>query len=203
MKRVKVIINYADLSVPHVIEFSRNTVNKMTANTTLFPTPDVTLANLTTSVNALETKFNAAQGGGKQQTIELNQAHKALLELLRKQAMYIERIANGNELTIVSSGFDASKQPSILNYPDFSVSNSDNEGEVILRRKVIPGVRSWVWEQCNDPMSENQWEQIAITTQASLVVKDLDTCKRYWFRSAGINKDGQLDWSDPLVIIVT
>ena len=203
MTRAKVIISYAELSVPHLIEFSRNVVGKMTANNSTFSSPDVALSTLTTSTNTLELKFNAAQGGGKQQKLELEEADQDLRELLRIEGLYVERIAAGNELVIASSGFDYWKTSKTVNQPEFLVTNTGNSGEVILKRKTVSGARSWVWQQTTDPLQPNLWTQIAITTQASLKVGHLDLCTRVWFRSSYVTKDGQSDWSDPQEIIVT
>jgi len=203
MKRVKVIISFAGMSIPHFIEFCRKVAGKMATNPNLFPNPDVALSTIATQTNILEIKYNAAQEGGKQQKLELDLAYKTLLETMRSEGLYVERIANGNEIIITASGFECSKQPITPNHPDFSVDNTDNEGEIILKRKGTAGVRSWVWQKCSDPIQDNMWQQIGITTQASLTVSNLPQCTRLWFRSASVDKDGQSDWCDPQQIIIT
>jgi len=141
MKRVKVIISFAGMSIPHFIEFCRKVAGKMATNTNLFPSPDVALSTIATQTNILEIKYNAAQEGGKQQKLELDLAYKTLLETMRSEGLYVERIANGNEIIITASGFECSKQPITPNHPDFSVDNTDNEGEIILKRKGTAGVQ--------------------------------------------------------------
>jgi hypothetical protein len=201
MKKVKVIINFARFTVANLIEFARNTVIKMTGNAS-FPTPDVVLSQITGSANNLEAKFNAAQGGGKQQTAEMHQARKALEDLLHKQVLYIERIAGGNEAAILSSGFTPTKQPQPSLRPDFKVSNGIMEGEVILKHKAVKGARSWVWQCCPDPLNTNQWVQIGISTQTTFTVKELEQGKKYWFRTAYITSAGQSEWCEPFIKIV-
>jgi hypothetical protein len=203
MRKIKVIINYSYLSVPHLIEFSRNTVTKMTANVTIFATPDVTLTLITAAAATLELKYNAAQGGGKQQTIELKVAHAALLDLLRKQALYVDRIANGNEGIIVCSGFAASKQPTTSSRPDFSVENGDQDGVIELKHKAMAGVKSWVWQYSNDPTDTNKWVLAGVSTQSTFTIEDLTPGDRYWFRVAAVYSNGQDNWCEPLSQIVT
>jgi len=203
MRKIKVIISYSYLSVPHLIEFSRNTVTKMTTNITIFATPDVALTLVTSSAATLETKYNAAQGGGKQQSIELKVAHTALIDIMRKQALYVDRIANGNEGTIVCSGFATSKQPISSSRPDFSVENGDLDGVIELRHKSNPNVKSWVWQYSTEPTDVSKWILAGVSTQASFTIENLTPGVRYWFRVAAVNSLGQDNWCEPLSQIVT
>lgn len=202
MKKVKVIINFARMTISKLIEFARNTVTRMTGNSN-FPTPDVPTTQITTGANTLETKYNAAAGGGKQATAEMRVARKALEELLRKQALYVERIAGGNDATILSSGFTTSKQPVPALHPDFTVMNGELEGEVILKHKAVKGARAWIWQYCADPLNASQWVQAGISTQTTFKIKDLPVGKKYWFRAAYVNTTGQSEWCDPFVKLVS
>ena len=199
MRRVKVIINYAVLSVLQLIELARNTAAKMLANAAVFVTPDVLYAAILTAATTLETKYNAAQGGGKQQTAEMYQAQKALLELLRQQALYVERIANGNESIILSSGFETSRQPVYTAQPDFEASNGEHSGEVLLKHKAVQGAKSWVWQYSTDGI---EWTHSGISTQTSYLVTGLTPVSKYWFRSAYVTIDGQSEWSNPVSEVV-
>jgi len=199
MRRIKVIINYSHLSVLELIELARNSAIKMAANATVFVTPDVLYAAINTAATLLETKYNAAQGGGKQQTSEMNQAQKALLELLRQQALYVERIANGNESIILSSGFETSRQPVYTAQPDFEASNGEHSGEVLLKHKAVQGAKSWVWQYSTDGI---EWTHSGISTQTSYLVTGLTPVSKYWFRSAYVTIDGQSEWSNPVSEVV-
>lgn len=201
MKKVKVLINFVRMSASAIVEYARNTVTHMTGNAS-FPTPDVALTQITTTANTLETKFNAAQGGGKQQTAEMHQARKALEDLLRRQVLYIERVTLGNEAMILSSGFSASRQPVPALHPNFVVANNEMSGEVILKHKAVKGARSWVWQYCPDPLTEGQWIHAGVSTQASFILKNLTEGKKYWFRAAYVAPAGQSEWCEPFVKLV-
>lgn len=203
MRKIKVIINYSFLSVPHLIEFSRNTVTKMTANVATFATPDVALALMSTTATTAETKYNAAQGGGKQQSIELKVARAALIDVVRRQALYVERIANGNEGIIVMSGFDSTKQPLPSSRPDFSVENGEQDGVIELKHKAIAGTKSWVWQYNTDPSDASKWILAGVTTKSSFTIENLTPGDRYWFRVASVNSNGQNSWCEPISQIVT
>ncbi|MFH1003952.1 MAG: hypothetical protein V1781_00395, partial [Bacteroidota bacterium] len=76
-QKTKVLLDFVRLPIPTKIEFGRNTVARMTANT-VFLTPDVPLAQITTAVNNLEITYNQSQDGGKQQTAAMYAAEKIL-----------------------------------------------------------------------------------------------------------------------------
>jgi len=99
---------YMDLNVPGKIEYARDRVIDMTGNAN-FPTPDVPLPVITGAANDLETKYNKAQGGGPADTAAMNAAEEVLDELIRKEAAYVTRIADGSEVIITSSGFTPTK----------------------------------------------------------------------------------------------
>jgi hypothetical protein len=202
MRKAKVIISFKNQSVPELIGFARNIVIKMTGNTS-FPTPDVALTLITTAATTLETKYNAAQSGGKQQTADMHQARTALEDLLHKEGLYVERIALGNDTMILSSGYDVSKQPDPALHPEFTVMNGDKEGEVILKHKAVAGAKAWVWQYCPDPIGSVPWIWIEASTQATYTVTGFKPGTKYWFRAAHVIPDGMSDWCDPLAQIVT
>jgi hypothetical protein len=201
MKRVKVILNFAHISVATFIELARNTVTKMTGNAS-FPTPDVALSQITACASTLEAKYNAALGGGRQQTAEMHQARKALEDLMRKQALYVERITSGNEAMILSSGFNSSKQPLPAIRPDFSAATGKLEGEIIVKHKAVKAARSWVWQYCADPLGSAAWVQAGISTQTTFTIKGLVQGRKYWFRCSYVGIAGQSEWCEPFVKLV-
>jgi len=200
MRKSKVIISFVHLTVALLIETAKNIVIKMTGNTN-FPTPDVPLTQVTTSANTLETKYNAAQGGGKQQTADMHQARAALESLLHKEALYVERIALGNDTIILSSGFDISKQPKPASHPAFTVIHGDHEGEMVVKHKASKGAKSWSWQYCADPITDKGWILAGISTQANYTITGLTPGIKYWFRAAHVKTNGMSEWCSPIAMI--
>jgi len=200
-KKIKVVINFKVYTVPAFVEFSRNTVTRMTGNTS-FATPDVPLAQITTAANTLEVKYNASRGGGKQQTADMHQARKALGDLMYKQALYVERIALGNEPVILSSGFNATKQPEPALLPEFTVIHGEKEGEIILKHKAVKGAKAWAWQHCTNPIAPEKWILAGISTQSVFTVKGLTPGIKYWFRASYVTAEGQSEWCDPATKMV-
>jgi len=109
MSKAKVKIEvYMVLNVPGKIQYARDRVVDMTGNAN-FTTPDVPLATITTAADDLETKYLAAQGGGPADTAAQNAAEEVLDDLIRKEAAYVTRIADGDTVIITSSGFTPTK----------------------------------------------------------------------------------------------
>ncbi|MBI5217421.1 MAG: hypothetical protein HY958_00630 [Bacteroidia bacterium] len=210
MKKVKVVLDFIEYPVSEKVDFGKNTVTKMTGNAN-FPTPDVPLAQITTAANNLETAYNAAQGGGKQLTAAMHAAEKVMDDLLRKQALYVERITNGNEAMILGSGFHTSKQPAPAHHPEFTVEtgkkaldsfiDSTHEATMVLKRKAVKGAKAWVWQLCTDPLAEDKWIYTGFSTQTAFTVENLTPGIKYWFRSASISKEGLSQWCDPIAKI--
>lgn len=203
MKKFKVITNYADLSTPHLIELGRNSVSKMSVYPQIFQQPDITYTTMLNAATNLENKYNLAQEGSKLQIIDLKMERALFHRYIRLQALYVDRIADGNELTISRSGFQVSKQASTTSRPDFIVENDNHAGVVNLQHKAITGMKSWIWQYSIDEDDESKWILAGASTQASFTIKDLTPGVRYWFRVAGVRPTGQNDWCEAISQIVT
>ena len=197
MRKIKVVFSFTRLSITMLIEFAKNIVIKMTGNTN-YTTPDVPLTSISTAAATLETKFNAAQGGGKQQTADMHQARKALEDLLHKEASYVDRIAAGNETMILSSGYKTSKQPVPASHPLFTVTNGEHEGELTLKHKAVKNAKAWAWQYCADPLTAAGWILAGISTQSAFTVKALTPGTKYWFRAAHVKPEGMSEWCEPI-----
>jgi hypothetical protein len=120
MRRFKVLINFLRMPIVKKIAFYRNVISKMTGNATL-PTPDVPLATATTQTDALQAAYVASRNGGPASTAAMRDKEAICDDTFRKLALYVERIANGNETIILNSGFEISEQPIAPSKPELLV----------------------------------------------------------------------------------
>ncbi|MBL0309195.1 MAG: fibronectin type III domain-containing protein [Bacteroidetes bacterium] len=102
---MKLKMGFLGLSIAEVIDRSTLIVTKMTGNPN-FPTPDPTLADVTTAADALLAAYNNSRDGGKTLTATMRLRLKELMELNRKLAAYVQAESSGGEEIILSSGFD-------------------------------------------------------------------------------------------------
>jgi hypothetical protein len=203
MKRVKVVLDFQKFPIAEKIEFGKNVITKLTGNTQ-FPNPDVPPAQQTSAVSLLETDYTAALGGGRALIAKMHQSEKAFDDVFRKMAMFVERVSNGNEALILSSGFHVSKQPTPKNIIDFKVDAGKEHGEILLNRKAILGAKAYLW-QCSKnvlPSENNGWEYCGFSTQSAFRLSSLESASKIWFRVAGLTKDGLTEWSEPIMKVI-
>ncbi|MBI4929846.1 MAG: hypothetical protein HY841_03725 [Bacteroidetes bacterium] len=147
MAKARVSLEFIKLSVAPKIQYVRDRVGDMTGNPN-FTTPDVPLATITTAVDDLETKFNAAQGGGPAQTAAQNASEEALDDLMREEAGYVTRIADGDVVKITSAGFTATQtEPTPAAIPakveNLTLKHGDQSGTILTNCDVVEGAKGY------------------------------------------------------------
>lgn len=174
---------------------------KMTGNAE-FPTPNPTLAELKVGRETLETAIVEAAGGDHAKVFARNVAEAALDDLLVRMAMYVSNTSAGNELTILSSGFELRKQPESIGPldapPDLEARTGALPGTIDLRCKPVKGAYYYqVQVNATDPDVEANWAPIAFISRASYTAIGLDPGKHYWFRMTALGAAGASPFSDP------
>jgi hypothetical protein len=120
-----VSLDFAGYSDPDLDEFAGNAVVSLTGNTS-FPTPPVTPAALDALVTTFHNAVLAAAGRPSTHRRQIA-AREALLDALRKEASYVQGIANHNLDVLLTSGFYANstnRAQSPLDAP--TISEVDN-----------------------------------------------------------------------------
>lgn len=149
MKKVKVkVSDFIRLAIPAKVDFAKNNVTKMNGNP-VYPTPAVPYATYQNAAVDLETKYNAAQIGGPEQTAAQDAAELVLNDLMRKQATYVDSVADGNDTKIRSAGFEptsATSTPSVV--PDkvqnVALTHGAQSGTILKTNDKQDNVRAWV-----------------------------------------------------------
>jgi len=203
MKKSKVTVDFIKYSPVNKASHYHTVIDHMT-NNPLFPTPDATLIDAQKVVDALDKAILAAADGSHIAISALNDAVAAADAVFRILAAYVERIALGDETTILSSGFHFSKQPSPRNKEILVAKNGSHSGAVLLDTiRVDKGV-VYVWQMYKGKLPDNDtdWVQIAITTQSSFEINNLDIACIYYFRVAAVTPDGIQDFSAAVMKVV-
>ena len=204
MRNQKVVLDFIRIPVANKVEIARGVISKMKNNPD-FPKPDVSLDDLEAQTNILETRYIATMDGGKMATALLHQAEDEWDELMRKTAAYVDRMADGVDSVVLSAGFNLIKQRGPTNRSEFEVKRGNKSGTVVLRRYIIQGARSYVWQYCagDSPVTnESEWITAQVTTRATAEISGLTTFTTYWFRCAAVTFKGMTGYSAPVMLVV-
>ncbi len=174
---------------------------KMTGNPD-FPTPMPTLAELQAAREKLEAAITEAASGDHAKVFARQKAEAILDDLLVRMALYVSNTAAGDELKILSTGFELRKQPEPigpLSAPaELEARTGALPGTVDLRCKPVKGAYYYQWQvNATDPDVETAWTLLAFTSRASYQASDLDPGKHSWFRLCALGAAGASPYSDP------
>jgi hypothetical protein len=200
MRNVKIILSFLPFSNAELLVFARSVLQKMTKNS-YFPTPDISLTDLSKNVDEFERLLSMARNGGKQVTAEVNQLRKIIEKQLRLTAAYVDRIADGDEAVILSAGFETNRQRASALHAEFSVKHNEGENSVVLSHKAIKGAKSYSWQLSKDPLPKDVsfWTWAGFSTQCKIKINNLEHGIKYWFRVAAITPEGLQPWCDTVL----
>lgn len=204
MKKDRIVLDFVRIPVAQKIEFGKGVIAKMKGNPK-FTTPDVTIADMETKTELLETRSVAALDGGKEVTALMHQTETEWVDIMRKMAKYVDRIADGDNTIILSSGFNMAKQPSPAVRPEFSVELGEKSGSVVLRRQAVEGAKSYIWQYCTGDtpeVNDTEWVVAQVTSKASVELSGLTALSKYWFRSAVVTASGTSAYNSPIMQVV-
>jgi len=199
MKKVSVLIDFIKLSVAEKIVFLRNVIGNLTGHST-FTNPDVTLADGKMKADKLESASLAAKDGSHTAISAMHDAEQDVDTYLRKMSGYINRIADGDETLILSSGFHATKQtPSGYVKLPLTVLDGKNSGSVQLVAKAVDKAGAYIWEMSRN---KTEWITLGHSTRADFDVDGLNVGEICYFRSAAITPGGTTDFTDPVMKVI-
>lgn len=169
----------------------------MTGNAS-FPTPPVTLADLTAQRTAYGTAMVNAAQGGKQLTAVKKAERVALLTMLRKEAAYVQSIASQDVAMLLTSGFQANstnRTRTSLAIP--SVVDILNEATTTLTVRLQPVDNARAY-QVRFNVNGGPWLALVDSTQARRIVLDsLTPGTTYTVQSRAVGGvTGYSDWSN-------
>jgi hypothetical protein len=204
MKKKHVVFNFVRFNYSQKVEKGRNVAAKIKASPTKFTDPDVTVEQIETTTEELESCRIAALNGDREATALLRQKAQEWDDMMRIVANYVDRIADGDDAVILGAGFDLEKQPDPAVRPVFSVELGAKSGSVILRRQAVPGYKACIWQMYigETPLSEKDWTLIQVTSQSKLALEGLTPLTRYWFRVAVVTAAGTSEFCDPISQVV-
>jgi hypothetical protein len=203
MKRTNVALNFLKLPIPTRIIFYRSVVGCLLGNA-YFLIPSISLDVATAAIDALETASIASQDGSHINIAIRNNAEKAVNEIFRNLASYVEFTSLGDEMIIISSGFSPTKQPVISIKEIITAVHGSHSGAIKISTPSQDRVYSHEWRmrKVSTTGVVNPWTHITTTTQCSYEVTGLEVSATYEFAVANVTPDGVSDYCPPVSIIV-
>ena len=213
MAKSKVLLDFLTEPIPYKIQYTRDRVIDMTGNSN-FTDPDVPLDDWGDAATTLETKYNAAQGGGPAQTEEQDAAELAMDDLSRKQAAYVDRIADGSKVIITGAGFSVTDiVPTALPAPEkpenHKLAFGEQQGTIISNINALKGSKGFVTVVKDDPATQVviNGDQMVITigekqvvihagTNRKAIITNLNRGTIYYVTKYGFNATGRSPDSD-------
>lgn len=196
----------ASLNLPRrvaaLVPYAQNIVTCMT-NNPRFPSPQPTLATVTTAITALATAEAAAVSRIKGAVTTRNDKRAALDVLLQQLRAYVQSVADADPengaATIQSAGMSVRKigtRPSRV----FAAEQGPVSGSAKL---VTPsaGARAF-FEWSYSPDGGKTWVETPSTVQARTTITGLGAGRTVQFRYRTVTKTGQGDWSQPVSLLV-
>jgi len=203
MKKDRIILDFVRFPVAQKIEMGRSVSTNMKANPK-FTTPDISIGDLEAKTDLLEVHSIASQNGGKEATALKRQTELDWDDMMRKMAGYVDRIADGDSVVILSAGFSMVKKAAPAVRPEFSVELGDKSGTVTLRRQAMEGAKSYIWQHCigEMPAAENDWTTAQVTSKVTVELVGLIVLTKYWFRTAAVTPTGISAYGTPIMQVV-
>ena len=187
-----------------LLGIARAILQAMAANSKTFPTPDPTLAVITTAADELETAQNVVKSGAKNAVANRNAKASALVSLLEEEKGYVQKIANAGDpahaVDIIQSAAMNVKHVPMRAPRVFVAKQGSVSGSAKLVTRSAGPRSSYEWEYSVD--GGKTWQASPPTVQARTVVTGLQAAVTHAFRYRTVTKAGASDWSEPTTLLV-
>lgn len=200
----KTVTKISKLTLLQKIAKVRDILLKST-NNPLVPgnTDEVTALNTAqVALVAANEAYQAARQTCKQAMATRDAALETMVNKLNALAGVTEAITDGDEVAILSAGFDvvAPRTPSQpLDAPtNVRAETNQKPGHTTVSCDPLYGAVSYLVQKTTDPNAEEGWETIATPTKATCDTNGVTPGSKVWYRMAGVNPAGQGPWSLPV-----
>src|SRR5882672_4082166 len=200
----KVKLSLGRLSIPQKLTLGQNIITAMTGNAN-FPTPNPTLASLTTLRTNLSNANNAYEAGKVTLDglkVARDTAEAAFDAGYTTEAATVQSASGGDAAKILSSGMGVADAPGPVVPPgqvlNLVLTAGDNDGSLDFAFDPTFGAHSFELEVSVDPVSPTSWQKKLTVTKSSGTLTGLTSGARMWVRVRAIGADPQPGpWSDP------
>lgn len=168
----------------------------------LFPTPTPSMEVFGDAVTAYVLQLAKAATRDSNAIAAKDARRLELVALFVQLGLSVASTANGDVEALVTSGLPLrKKRQSIALKPatNFRITNGKNPGELDLRVDNMKGARSFGFEYTMDPPTDESVWVKTICTTSRCTIKNLQSGKKYWFRTFVIGSKGQQVMGDTIL----
>jgi hypothetical protein len=181
-----------------VYKLAGHVIAQLNLNVAVFPSPDPTVAALTTENTKLDAAIKA-KDGSHQKNKACDAQSLVVFNLLKMELAYVNKIAKGDKANILLSGFDSSNEPSPHEIPDMVVIKRIEDGKAPHSAKIfiepLNGAEHYKVESTITPDNATSWKTVLDPASLHhLVITGLVRGQETWFRVTGGNSHG---WGTP------
>lgn len=200
MSKAKVSLYFAQLSDGNLSPFAGGIIEGLTAQAAVFKALPVKVADLTVLKEAFDQAMVAITDAGPSATAAKNAARAALIDALRKDALYVEIVADNDMSLLLSSGYEAAStnraQSPLAQLEVVGVENA-RSGE--LRVKVRPQPNTKAYEGRLKAAGSEFGPSVSFASSRAILFKGLTAGVNYTLQLCAIGgSTGRGDWSDPV-----
>jgi hypothetical protein len=204
----QIALKLGKLSADELITLANDIHEKMTDNATIFATPPVAMADLSSAIDSLSNAQHLTLLGGKAAIIVRNERRKELEDMLRILASYVTTIGRGNEETYSLAGMPVKRRGPLrydfLETPTNLRSESVYGDAVILRWNKVANAKSYEVEYTKDPSVDSAWMRTPIVSACRTLIHGLALKEQYWFRVRATGSQGMVSgWSNTKTQVVS
>jgi len=149
-----------------------------------FPNPTVPLPELDTAYKDFVAAIAGAKTKDSGKIALKNEKRKTLEDTLRELARYVNFIANGNRVILISSGFTVSAETkntvTLGEVNNFSVVTGQHSGEATLSLDPVDGRKTYLFLYAEAPVVNDSWQH-AVDTVPYITIKNLKPMTQYCF----------------------
>jgi hypothetical protein len=193
VKKPVVVLKLNGKSIAQVIVDANSYMDGISKNPTRFPSPSPTLADITAAVVKLEASAKTAQSRSRSDVAIRNADLKALENLLKDLAHYVETICKldiNNAEAIAKQANMQLKTHTTPQKQDFVMTALTTTGEILMTAKSEKGRVTFNFELSTDPTNPALWKSVQNKSIAHAKVTGLTSGTRYYGRVFRTDKTG-------------
>lgn len=188
------------------LSIKASTVIRSLDGNTNFPTLAANVASLKTSTATFDESLAKMGEGNKQITAAKNIARANLVEILCETGRLVQNISKGDEVLILSSGFDMNRKPTPIDTLDqpgnLAVKPGKISGSLDISWDVVSHARSYEVRYCKLPKTETTVYEKVTTPKHKITLEGLIPGQQYAIQIAGVGSNPKRVWSFEIVSFV-